>query len=83
MSAKLEQLAWSLTPEEIMPAEWRAHSVEVTSTTPEMIQITGAVSPCFKSGKKKGRRNWSKRDKSTERVFLVHPDTYRKWFQKG
>lgn len=38
---------------------------------------TGAVCPLFKRGPRKGQRNWSKRDRSTERTFIVPKDEFK------
>jgi hypothetical protein len=42
-------------------------------------EIEGAVCPPFKSGKRKGKPNWTRRDIATQRTIVVTPEEYEAW----
>jgi len=57
--------------------DWRAFKFETHDT---YYSLTGAVcTEKYKSGKRKGKPNWSKRDKSTEATYTVSMSDYESW----
>lgn len=49
--------------------DWRVYRVECVE--PNGFLLTGAVTPLYTRGKRKGTPNWQKRDKRTERRVAV------------
>jgi hypothetical protein len=52
---------------------WLLESYPKTNGPRLFMQLTGAVAPRFTKGPRKGRRNWKKKDKATERVIVITP----------
>lgn len=56
-------------------SEWDFFQAGTDSATPGgpvfLYRITGAVAPRFKSGPRKGQRNWPRRDRCTEQTVII------------
>lgn len=42
-------------------------------------QIKGAVAPPFKSGPRKGKKNWKRRDKATDKTVAITYEEHKAW----
>jgi hypothetical protein len=66
-----------------MPAEWMAYHFEVIGNlrdeAAQVIQIHGAVAPLKVRGKYRGRPDWRKADKATERTAYFTPAIHQAW----
>jgi hypothetical protein len=62
-----------------MPEEWATFRVEVKpGAGQDYFEVTGAVcTATFTSGKRKGQKDWKKRDKATERPILIPEREHR------
>lgn len=65
-----------------MPDTWRSWLWERVGP-PEapypFIRLTGAVVPLLTRGPRKGKPNWRRKDKATERVVTITPDEHDAW----
>lgn len=69
------------------PDGWRWYSLQVigdvTDRANSVYQIKGAVcTAVYKSGRLKGHTNWTKRDRSTERDYIVTPSAFDEFVAK-
>lgn len=64
----MDELAKSMVG---MGPDWQPFKYEAIRGNDNPIMIVGAMAPVFTSGKNKGRRNWKKRDVSSERTIVV------------
>lgn len=78
---------WQLICEERgVPLGWHWYSLEAIGDSRERggVLVKGAIcTTLYKSGVRKGQKNWTKRDRSTDREFLVtfreHDDFIARW----
>jgi hypothetical protein len=54
---------------ENLPDNWRVYNYRWLDS--RVMEVTGAVAPLYVRGPKKGRINWSKKDKDTVRTFIL------------
>lgn len=65
-----------------MPESWSIYRFEHKTpggSIPPYTELTGAVAPLLLSGPQKGRPNWKKMDKSTERTVCVTQSEHDAW----
>ncbi|MCM2310305.1 MAG: hypothetical protein NDI84_02780 [Steroidobacteraceae bacterium] len=67
-----------------MPPEWGGYQFEAigrssVSTQAKLLRVKGAVAPLTTKGKNKGRPNWRKADKATEREAFFTPAEHDEW----
>ncbi len=60
-----------------LPENWQIFSFKVLDDKVE--ELTGAVAPLYIKGPKKGRVNWAKKDRTTEKTFYVILSEFRAW----
>lgn len=56
-----------------MGPEWRPFKYEMVDGTSPGCLLDGAVAPIFVRGKRKGYRNWKKKDPATVRRIFISP----------
>ena len=72
----MDELAKSLAG---MGPDWQPYRYEAIGGNDNLIMIVGAVAPVFTHGKNKGRRNWKKRDVSSERTVVIRGEERRQF----
>lgn len=78
-----------------LPEGWKVRTIEGFPPPGAMIEdlpaklqkclyviMTGAVAPLVTRGKRKGRLNWQKRDRSTQAKVLIEILKYEAWAQE-
>jgi hypothetical protein len=54
-----------------MPEEWTWYSARALQDQARTIEIKGGIAPLFTRGKRKGDRNWAKRDRTKDRTVYM------------
>ena len=69
-----------------MPPDWEAYQFEAIGGTfdqpAKLLKVTGAVAPAKTRGKYKGRPNWKKLDKATEKTVFITPAEHAEWLRQ-
>ena len=69
-----------------MPPEWDGYEFEAIGRTvnqeTKLLRVKGAIAPPITKGERKGRPNWRKLDKSTEREAFFTPAEHDEWCRK-
>lgn len=72
----MDELAKSLAG---MGPDWQPFRYEAIRGNDNPIMIVGAVAPVFTRGKNKGRRDWKRRDVSSERTVVIMGEERRRF----
>jgi hypothetical protein len=65
------------------PADWEPYLWEVLPPrNPQAYHIKGAVAPLFVKGPKKGKKNWSKMDRSTVMESYFTIEEHNAWLEQ-
>lgn len=64
-----------------MPQDWQVWSYEVLDheSDDSTMKITGAIAPIVTRGKRKGLKNWRKKDKATIRNAYIRESEHDEW----
>lgn len=67
-----------------MPEVWSVYSWECFPNTGEVLyyEVKGAIAPPRKRGRLKGRHNWIKRDKTTDKTCVITVAEHEQWIKE-